>query len=179
MTANAQELVRFDTELIETPEISGVEYQQGTLAGDEVREYLFEKWGRTCVYCDAVNVPLNLDPVIPRSKGGSDRASNLVRASIPSNQNKGAEDIRDFLAKDQSRLERILKQAKQLLAKQSFKDAARVNATVVGALWCTAIARFAGLGRHWWTYQVQPPSLLHPQNTRPGCAIGRQHGYGG
>ena len=63
-TAIAQELVRFDAELIETPEISGVEYQQGTLAGDEVREYLFEKWGRTCVCCDAVNVPLNLDPLI-------------------------------------------------------------------------------------------------------------------
>jgi 5-methylcytosine-specific restriction endonuclease McrA len=123
-TAIAQELVRFDTQLIEKPEISGVEYQQGTLAGYEVREYLFEKWGRTCVYCDAVNVPLNLDHVIPRSKGGSDRVSNLVPACIPCNQNKGAEDIQDFLAKDQSRLGRILKQAKQPL-----KDAAAVNTT--------------------------------------------------
>jgi hypothetical protein len=43
VTANAQELVRFDTELIETPEISGVEYQQGVLAGDEVRECLFDR----------------------------------------------------------------------------------------------------------------------------------------
>jgi hypothetical protein len=62
--------------------------------------------------------------VIPRSKGGSDRASNLVPACIPCSQNKGAEEIQDFLAKDQSRLGCILKQAKQPL-----KDAAAVNTT--------------------------------------------------
>jgi hypothetical protein len=153
-TAIAQELVRFDTQLIEKPEISGVDYQQGTLARDEVREYLFKKWRRTCVCCDAVNVPLNLDPVIPRSKGGSDRASNLVPASIPSNQNKGAEDMKDFLAKDPSRLERILKQAKQPLAKrplakQLLKDAARVNATrwaLYGALQLPGLAVSVGTG---------------------------------
>jgi 5-methylcytosine-specific restriction endonuclease McrA len=144
VTATAQELVRFDTELIENPEISGVEYQQGTLAGYEVREYLFEKWGRTCVYCDAVNVPLNLDHVIPRSKGGSDRASNLVPACIPCNQNKGAEDMKDFLARDKSRLERILKQAKQPL-----KDAAAVNATrwaLYGALQLLGLPLSVGTG---------------------------------
>jgi hypothetical protein len=148
-TAIARELVRFDTELIETPEISGVEYQQGTLAGDEVREYLFKKWDRTCVCCDAVNVPLNLDPVISRSKGGSDRASNLVRASIPSNQNKGAKDMKDFLAKDPSPLERILKQAKQSLAKQLLKDAARVNAprwALYGALQLPGLPVSVGTG---------------------------------
>jgi hypothetical protein len=33
------ELVKFDTQLMEHAEISGVEYQQGTLQGYEVREY--------------------------------------------------------------------------------------------------------------------------------------------
>jgi 5-methylcytosine-specific restriction endonuclease McrA len=113
VTAIAQELVRFDTQLIENPEISGRQYQQGTLAGYEVREYLFEKWGRKCVYCDAVNVPLNLDHLIPGSNGGSDRASNLVPACIPCNQNKAAEDIQNFLAKGQLRFKRILTQAKR------------------------------------------------------------------
>ena len=36
----AQELVKFDLQQMEKPEISGIEYQQGTLAGYEVREYL-------------------------------------------------------------------------------------------------------------------------------------------
>ena len=39
------ETVRFDTQFMANPEIAGVEYQQGTLAGYEVREYLLEKWG--------------------------------------------------------------------------------------------------------------------------------------
>src|SRR5579863_2887476 len=44
----ALELVRFDTQALQNPEISGVEYQQGELIGYEVREYLLVKWGRQC-----------------------------------------------------------------------------------------------------------------------------------
>ena len=40
ITGISQELVRFDTQLMQSPEISGREYQQGTLAGYETREYL-------------------------------------------------------------------------------------------------------------------------------------------
>ena len=40
------ETVRFDTQAMQNPEIAGVEYQQGELAGYEVREYLLEKWHR-------------------------------------------------------------------------------------------------------------------------------------
>nr|UZQ22136.1 HEARO endonuclease [uncultured bacterium] len=52
-----QELVRFDLQQLENPEISGVEYQQGELAGYEIREYLLNKWNRKCAYCEAENVP--------------------------------------------------------------------------------------------------------------------------
>jgi RRXRR protein len=38
------ETVRFDTQLLVNPEISGVSYQQGALYGYECREYLLEKW---------------------------------------------------------------------------------------------------------------------------------------
>ena len=43
------ESVKFDTQKIMNPEISGIEYQHGELFGYEVREYLLEKWGRACV----------------------------------------------------------------------------------------------------------------------------------
>ncbi len=43
-----QELVKFDTQAIQNPEISGTQYQQGTLKGYECREYLLEKWNRQC-----------------------------------------------------------------------------------------------------------------------------------
>ncbi len=117
-------LHRFDMQAIENPEISGVEYQQGTLQGYEVREYLLEKWGRKCVYCDAQHVPLTIDHIHPRSKGGSDRVSNLTLACYPCNQRKGNQDVRAFLAHDPKRLERIEKQRKMPL-----KDAAAVNCT--------------------------------------------------
>jgi hypothetical protein len=45
ITAISQELVRFDTQKMHNAEISGVEYQQGELAGYEVREYLLSKFG--------------------------------------------------------------------------------------------------------------------------------------
>src|SRR5262249_25637093 len=51
VTALSLELVKFDLQKQENPEIAGVEYQQGTLAGYETREYLLEKWGRKCAYC--------------------------------------------------------------------------------------------------------------------------------
>jgi hypothetical protein len=50
--------VRLDTQLLEKPEISGVAYQQGMLAGFEVREYLLEKFDPACAYCGVCNVPL-------------------------------------------------------------------------------------------------------------------------
>ena len=52
--------------------LSGAEYQQGTLYGYEVREYLLEKWGHRCVYCGTEDVPLEVEHIVPKSKGGSD-----------------------------------------------------------------------------------------------------------
>jgi len=51
ITAISQEVVRFDLQAMEHPDIAGIEYQQGTLAGYEIREYVLEKWGRQCTYC--------------------------------------------------------------------------------------------------------------------------------
>ncbi len=73
ITDISTELVRFDAQKMQNPEISGVEYQQGELAGYEVREYLLEKWGRTCVYCGAKDTPLEIEHIQPKSKGGSNR----------------------------------------------------------------------------------------------------------
>jgi len=123
VSALSVEDVRFDTQIIQNPEIAGVEYQQGELAGYELKEYLLEKWGRKCAYCDAQDVPLNIDHIVPDAKGGSSRASNLTLACKPCNRAKGKMDVRDFV-KDKGRLARILKHAKTPL-----KDAAAVNST--------------------------------------------------
>lgn len=124
VTSIQVETVRFDTQSMQNPEISGVEYQQGTLFGYEVREYLLEKWGHRCAYCDASDVPLEIDHVVPRSKGGSNRVSNLVIACHDCNQRKGNMSIKDFLIGQPDRLKKIMKQLKQPL-----HDAAAINAT--------------------------------------------------
>ena len=124
LTAAAQELVRFDLQKERNPEISGIEYQRGELAGYEVREYLLEKWGRTCAYCGTTDVPLQVEHIHPKSRGGSDRVSNLTLACAPCNRRKGNRPVEVFLKSKPEVLERILKQAQRPL-----KDATAVNAT--------------------------------------------------
>lgn len=124
ITGMAQELVRFDLQQMENPEISGIEYQQGTIAGYETREYLLNKWNRECAYCGAKNTPLQIEHITPKAKGGSNRISNLTLACTDCNQRKGSQEISVFLVKDPMRLARI-----QAQAKRPLKDAAAVNTT--------------------------------------------------
>jgi 5-methylcytosine-specific restriction endonuclease McrA len=149
VTAASQELVRFDTQALQNPEISGVEYQRGELAGYEVREYLLEKWGRRCAYCDAGGTPLEIDHVVPRAGGGSNRVSNLTLACRPCNQAKAALAIEAFLAGDPQRLARI-----KARARAPLNDAAAVNSTrwaLAGALRRTGLpVELASGGRTKW-----------------------------
>jgi len=90
------EVASFDTQKMQNPEISGVEYQRGELAGYEVREYLLAKWGHKCAYCGKTDVPLEIDHIIPKSRGGSNRVSNLTIACHECNQSKGNRTAEEF-----------------------------------------------------------------------------------
>jgi hypothetical protein len=131
-----QELVRFDMQQMENPEITGIEYQQGTLAGYEVRGYLLEKFDRTCAYCGAADVPLNIDHIYPRAKGGTNRVSNLTLACITCNQTKGSLPLETWLASKFGPTEAVII-AKRVLtrAKAPLKDAAAVNTTRWALYW--------------------------------------------
>ena len=144
VTLLTQELVRFDMQQLENPEIAGVEYQQGELAGYEVREYLLEKWHRQCAYCDVSEVPLQIEHIHPKARGGSNRVSNLALACAPCNLKKAAQDIALFLAKDPKRLAKI-----QAQVKRPLRDAAAVNATrwkLLNALKATGLPVRTGSG---------------------------------
>ncbi len=118
LTHISYENVKFDTQLMRNPEISGIEYQQGTLKGYEVREYLLEKFNRKCVYCNRTNIPLEIEHIIPKSRGGTDRMDNLAIACRACNQSKDNKTAKEFGYPD------IQKQAKKTL-----KDSAIINAT--------------------------------------------------
>lgn len=118
------ELVKFDTQKMQTPGISGIEYQQGTRAGYEIREYLLEKWERKCAYCGREGVPLEVEHILAKSKGGTNRISNLVISCHDCNHKKDNFPITEFLKKKPELLQTILAQVKVPL-----KDAAAVNST--------------------------------------------------
>jgi hypothetical protein len=112
------ERVKFDLQLLENPEISGLEYQRGERVGWETRAYLLEKYQHRCAYCGQGDEPFELDHQLPRSRGGSNRVSNLVLACHDCNSAKGNRTAAEFgypLVEAQ--------------AKAPLKDAAAVNAT--------------------------------------------------
>ncbi len=96
ITAMSYEDVKFDTQLMRNPQISDVQYQQGELQGYEVREYLLEKFNRTCSYCQVKEVPLEIDHIVPKSRGGGNSISNLTLACTPCNQTKGNQTADEF-----------------------------------------------------------------------------------
>ena len=113
------EVVSFDTQKMQRPEISGVEYQQGELQGYEIREYLLEKYQRKCAYCGKKDVPLEIEHIIPKSKGGSDRVSNLTISCHECNQKKGNKTAVEFGHS------RIQKKAKESLKATAFMNNVR------------------------------------------------------
>lgn len=117
----AIELVKFDMQLMDNPEIEGVEYQQGELTGYELREYLLLKFGHLCAYrrdrspCDAF---FEVEHIVPRSRGGSNRVSNLTIACHKHNQEKGDRTAAEYGFPEV-----------EAHAKKPLKDAAAVNTT--------------------------------------------------
>ena len=87
-----------------------------------MRAYLLNKFNRSSTYCGAKDIPLEVEHVRPKTKGGSNRVSNLCLACHDCNQRKGSQRIEDFLAHKPELLAQILKQLKTPL-----KDAAAVN----------------------------------------------------
>lgn len=133
------EHIKFDTQLMQNSEVSGVKYQQGELFGYEIREYLLEKFQRKCAYCGIKDVPLEIEHFIPKNPKhgpkGTDRISNLALACNSCNTLKGnkqpgewADELKTSAkAIDKRRLENISKVQEQI--KKPLKDAAMMNAT--------------------------------------------------
>ena len=124
LTGFATEDACFDTQLMANPEVSGVAYQQGALAGYEAKEYLLIKGHHQCAYCKVRGVPLQIDHIVPKSRGGTDRISNLCLACEACNQKKANRPVEEFLKNKPDLLISILAQAKLPL-----KDAAAMNST--------------------------------------------------
>lgn len=102
ITSCSFEAVRFDTQLMDNPNIEGIEYQQGELFGYEVKEYLLDKFGHTCQYCGGTSGDpvLEWEHIQPRSKGGSDSVKNATLSCKCCNQAKGNLKLEDWRSKE-------------------------------------------------------------------------------
>jgi hypothetical protein len=120
----AAKTVGFDTQKIENPEISGVEYQLGTLHGSEIRKNLLEKWARKCVCCGQENVPLQAEHIVQKASGGSCCLANLALACPDGNRKKADQKLKIYLKLKPEAAEKIFKQVTA-----SLKDVAAVNST--------------------------------------------------
>jgi len=141
VSAITVERVKFDMQLIENPDISGVEYQQGSLFGYELKEYVLEKCNHTCQYCGGLTKDpvLEIEHVVPRNPKsgprGSNRASNLTLACRTCNKAKSnlqPQEWLENLSRSHNRLDkRRAAGLERVLAgkRGSLAPAAAVNAT--------------------------------------------------
>jgi 5-methylcytosine-specific restriction endonuclease McrA len=73
--------------------------RKGPSRGDRIRNRIARRDGCVCMWCgcdlavlDNLGAPASIEHVIPRSKGGSSRISNLGLACVPCNQARGNDE---------------------------------------------------------------------------------------
>jgi hypothetical protein len=120
ITKTIVEVASFDTQRLQNPTIKSIEYQQGTLFSYTVRNYLLEKWSHQCVYCKKRDIPLEIEHIIPKSRGGTNRIDNLTISCQPCNLKKGNNLASECPPKLQKTITEIQQQAKKSYKAATF-----------------------------------------------------------
>jgi len=101
----------FDVQALMNPNIEGKEYQNGILKGyDSVKEYIKVRDKYLCHYKDLrsdilCSKKLEIDHMIPTSKGGTDRPTNLVCSCAAHNRIKSNMSYEEFTSKRLPKIE--------------------------------------------------------------------------
>ena len=123
------ETAEFDIQKIKNPNSSGIEYQQGTLQGYNIRNYLLEKHNRKCFYCGKTVSKFEVEHMIPKARGGSNRIDNLTLSCHECNQEKDTLTAEEFI-KQTLPAKKATAKLKQLPnEKRLFEYMAYMNAT--------------------------------------------------
>ena len=125
ITKFAIETAKFDMQKLVNPDIKGVGYQQGRMFGyADKKAYLLEREQGCCIYCGihASKAKMEIEHVIPRSRGGTDSLNNLVLSCHECNQAKGNLSLSEYLKDKPS----VLKRVKAHLG-INYRDAAHTN----------------------------------------------------
>ena len=113
------ETCKFDPRLMWDPNVEGKEYQESERGRMQMREYVLQRDGRICQYCGTGIGRIEIDHVVPRSKNGSDRISNLVTSCRGCNQKKDNRSLAEFLKRKPAELKKIETQLKRSLSSAS------------------------------------------------------------
>ena len=89
----------FDTHRVMNPEVYGKGYQQGPLWQANLRGAVLARDGGRCVYCGAAD-DLEIEHVVARALGGSDRIWNRVAACRTCNRAKNNAPLGEWLARE-------------------------------------------------------------------------------
>ena len=116
------ESCKFDPRLMWDEGVSGKEYQESERGRMQVREYVLQRDRRTCQYCGTRKGRIEVDHVVPRSKNGSDRVSNLVTSCRKCNRKKDNRSLAEFLKRKPAGLKKIEAQLKRSLSSASHMN---------------------------------------------------------
>ena len=125
ITKFAFETAKFDMQKLVNPNIQGVGYQQGTMFGyADKKAYLLEREQGCCIYCGihTSKAKMEIEHVIPRSRGGTDSLNNLVLSCRACNEAKGSQDVQTYLKGNPSVLRRV-----KARLNTNYRDAAHTN----------------------------------------------------
>ena len=123
------EVAEFDIQKIKNPDISGIEYQQGTLQGYNIRNYLLEKHRRKCFYCGKTVSDFEVEHMLPKSRGGSNRIDNLTLSCHDCNQKKDTLTAEEFIQQTLPAKKAAAKLKQLPNEKRLFKYMAHMNVT--------------------------------------------------
>ena len=123
------EVAEFDIQKIKNPDISGIEYQQGTLQGYNIRNYLLEKHVRKCFYCGKSVSKFEVEHMIPKTRGGSNRIDNLTLSCHECNQKKDTLTAEEFIKQTLPAKKATVKLKQLPNEKYLFKYMTQMNTT--------------------------------------------------
>lgn len=101
------ERVSFDTaQMSSEVELRGKDYQRGALYQTKLRNFIFSRSNGKCSYCGEKAV--EIDHIVPKSKGGTDSVNNLTASCRACNEKKSNLSLKEFgklVGKDFSKIE--------------------------------------------------------------------------
>ena len=103
------ETSKFDPQLLRNPDIRGEEYQKGPLYRTNLKAAVLERDGNKCAYCgrSGRNRKLEMEHIVPKDNGGSDRYDNRVPSCEECNRAKDNMPLEVFLKRRPKKLAEI------------------------------------------------------------------------